>query len=107
MAAKGSIAKENLISKIIKSLPNESYIGCYDKKWYFWSEENGEKVQIALTLTVPKNPVVPVSLPVDNGMDFSGGSQYLATVGSPQGQSQEITAEELSNIQELMNKLGL
>lgn len=103
MAAKGSIAKENLINKIIKSLPSESYIGCYEKKYYFFSEENGEKVQVALTLTVPKNQVVPVSLPVGNGMDFSGQSQGLTMTGTPS----EITAEELSNIQELMNKLGL
>ena len=56
MAAKGNIAKEKVLEKIAQSFGSD-WIGIYDKKAYLWSEENGEKIQIALTLTCPKTPV--------------------------------------------------
>ena len=51
--AKGNQAKENFINKII-SENKDIYIGCYEKKHYFWSTENGEKIQVAITMTCPK-----------------------------------------------------
>lgn len=42
--AKGTEAKNKFINDIINALPEGSYVGCFDKKYYFWSEENGEPV---------------------------------------------------------------
>lgn len=106
MAARGNKAKENLINKIIESLPQGTYVGCYDKKYYFWSEEDGEKIQVAFSLTVPKNPVSKTTLPVNGGFDFSSGNQVLTTPEIKE-KPEEISEEELDNIAALMKKLGL
>ena len=54
--AKGSEAKEYVIRKI-KETFGEDFVGEQDKKIYVWGQEGGEKVQIAISLTCPKNPI--------------------------------------------------
>ena len=54
--AKGSIAKENLLKRFATAV-GEDYICEKDKKFYFWSTENGERVQVAISTPVPKTPV--------------------------------------------------
>ena len=66
--ALGNEAKEKIINKIIAAL-QDSYIACHDKKYYFWSEENGQKVQIAITLTCPKS-MISVDTTADSGGDW-------------------------------------
>ena len=104
MAAKGTLAKENLIKKFASALPEGTYIGEFDKKYYFWSEENGERVQVALSLTCPKNQVEQVVLkPTGGGISFEDTPQYAPKVHEPA----EMSEDELDRIQELMAKLGL
>ena len=91
MGAKGTIAKENFMNKII-SQNQDIYIGCYDKKYYFWSSENGENMQIAISITCPKNQIESTSF-------------VAATAEKPK--EDKISEEELKNIEELMKKLGL
>lgn len=101
--AKGTLAKENLIKQIAAALPAGSFIGEFDKKYYFWSEENGEKIQIAMSLTCPKNPVGEVLVPKGGGIDFSSPT----TVAPTKRETVEISEEEQDNIRALMEKLGL
>lgn len=99
MAAKGTIAKEKVIQKI-EQVFGSDYIGIYDKKIYLWSEENGEKIQIALTLTCPKNLIEANSFNEKEStqeLNFEDSSQKLPI----------INEEERENINELMQKLGL
>ena len=105
MAAKGTLAKDNLIKKIAAALPAGTYIGEFDKKHYFWSEENGEKMQIAVSMTCPKIPVGEVSIPTGGGLDFSAAAPTVVapTVHEPA----EISEEEKNNIADLMARLGL
>ena len=51
--AKGAIAKEALLKRFAAAV-GEDYICEKDKKFYFWSSENGERVQVAISMTVPK-----------------------------------------------------
>ena len=51
--AKGNIAKQNVAKKIAEVFGSD-FVGEFDKKLYLWSEENGEKVQIAISMTCPK-----------------------------------------------------
>ena len=106
--ARGNEAKEKLINKIIQ-MPNISFIGCYDKKYYFFEEENGEQVQIAISLTCPKNPIqVDTTVTTDAGdWDFSDNPKVNATVAVANAAPAEITEDEKANIAELMAKLGL
>lgn len=56
--AKGAIAKDNLIKRFITAL-GDDYVGVDEtgKKFYFWSTENGERLQVAITMTYAKNPI--------------------------------------------------
>ena len=108
MAVKGALAKEAVAKKIAEAF-GADYVGEVDKKLYVWSQENGEKIQIAIAMTCPKTPVgdVPaMDFSADTGdFDFSGD----ATTATPPSvfQPAVITAEEKANIASLMEKLGL
>lgn len=99
MAAKGSIAKEN-IAKKLKEIFGSDYIGEYDRKHYIWAEDGGEKVQIAIAMTCPKNPVGVVG--TGGALDF----ESAPTLGPSGFDPAEITPEEEEKVQDLMKKLG-
>ena len=54
--AKGSIAKTNVVAKL-KAAFGADYIGEFDKKVYVFADDGGERVQIAITMTCPKNEI--------------------------------------------------
>ena len=93
--AKGSIAKENLIKRF-KAAVGDAFIGESDKKFYFWSEENGERVQVALALTVPKVPLAAES----GDLNFDD-DEAPAAIAKP------MTAGEQETFDRLMKDLGL
>lgn len=106
MAVKGQVAKENFVQKVIE-LFKDNYVGCVDKKWYFWEEENGERVQVAISLTCPKTPVsVSNYTPTfGNGIDFEAPTNIVEENSS--NLKVEISEEERQNILELMSILNL
>lgn len=106
--AVGNEAKENLINNFIKAA-GESYIGMYDKKYYFWSEERGERKQVAVSLTCPKINLEVASDVNDTGdWDWGEGKKDLnAAVPITSAGPAEITDEEVDNIKMLFEKLGL
>ena len=101
--AKGATAKSNVIKKL-KEVFGESYIGEYDRKIFIWEQDDGEKVQIAISLTCPKNPVETVAPTLNGGFDFSGDNEVVTSAKS---EPAEITQEEQDNIAELLARLGL
>lgn len=106
--AKGSEAKEYVIRKI-KETFGEDFVGEQDKKIYVWGQEGGEKVQIAISLTCPKNPIqIDSSISLDDGdLDFTDDTPKTSKVAVSAAPPAEITEEEKKNIAELMAKLGL
>ncbi len=104
--AKGAIAKTNVISKIASAF-GDDYIGEVDKKVYVWADDGGERVQIAIAMTCPKNPVEApgvVDTPIDNtghNWDESAGSPVVSTARA------EVTEEEKQRIADMMAKFGL
>jgi len=104
MAVKGSEAKMNVV-KTIKEAFGNSYLGESGNKYYVLGEENGEKIQIAITLTCPKNPITVFQ---ENQMNYNDGIDFNNTnTIVPPTTSAEITDEERKNVRELMAKLGL
>ena len=105
---KGAQAKEYVTKKIADAF-GADYVGEVDKKLYVWAQENGEKIQIAIAMTCPKNPVgeAPVmDFTADTGdFDFSGDAS--TAVAPTKFQPAEISADEKANIASLMEKLGL
>ena len=97
--ARGNIAKEKVTKKIIEVF-GKDFITETDKKLYLWADDGGEKVQIAISMTCPKNPVgeVPIMTASDSAFEVSA---------TPAPTNVEITAEETETLEALMKKLGL
>ena len=95
--AKGSIAKENLLKRFATAV-GEDYICEKDKKFYFWSTENGERVQVAISMTVPKTPV-ECNAP---GGDLNFDTEALVSV-----KPVEMGEDEKATLDRLMKELDL
>ena len=106
--AKGAVAKENVIKVIAEAFGN-NFIGEFDKKVYVYANDGGEMVQIAISLTCPKNPIqVDTTVTTNAGdWDFSDNPKVNTTVAVASAAPAEITEEEKANIANLMAKLGL
>lgn len=103
--AKGAKAKDNLIKKIIAAV-GDNYIGEYDKKYYFWSEEDGENIQVSISMTCPKNPIVTVDTTAGYGdLDFEDMDQNT-TISKVTFEPAEITEDEMNMINQLKAKLN-
>lgn len=109
--ARSSEAKEWVAKKIIECFgQNEAFL--FDKKIYINTKENGEKVQVALTLTCPKVLISPEGADAappksafSGGLDFE--SMGAATVAPEAFKPAEITPDEKETVQALMKHLGL
>ena len=102
--ARGAQAKSK-VEQIISSAFKDNFLGIYDKKLYVQAEENGEMVQIAISLTCPKTPVTVSDKPLifEDKLDFEAGTTVV-----PQSQIQtEISDEERQTVKELMERLGI
>ena len=101
--AKGSIAKDAVVEKIAEAF-GEDFLGSYDKKYYVRAKENGQYMQIVISLTCPKTPVENFG-----SMDFGNNELNFedgATI-QPAKKATEISPEEEATLQELIQKLGL
>lgn len=99
--AKGAIAKENIKQKIIEAL-GADYAGEFDKKLYCWSDDGGQRIQVALSMTCPKvfrgaEETMLTTLNFEDEGDFPAATP----------QKVDITPEEKETLQELMERLGL
>lgn len=102
--AKGSTAKSKIAEKI-KNLYGADYVGESGGKHYVWENDGGEKVQIAISLTCPKNPIetVDMSSAFGGGLDFEAEPVVVQTKFEPA----EITDQEVENLATMMARLGL
>jgi hypothetical protein len=102
--AKGALAKEALIKRFATAVGND-YCGELDKKYYFWSVENGERVQIAVSMTCPKTPIEFQGHGGDLNFDDedSGGGGGSAPAASPVAMSED----EAATLERLMKELDL
>ena len=103
MAAKGQMAKDKVFAALAEAF-GPDWLGVVDKKGYLWVKEGGEKLQIAVSLTVPKNPVGVVNTTSGGGFDFSDEAPVIAPT---KFEPAEITQEEQDNIATMMARLGL
>ena len=100
--AKGAEAKANFIQRI-KTALGADYIGEVDKKYYVWSTENGERVQLAIALTCPKTPIASEQASGLNFDDDETGSGLV--IGAKQ--RAEMDADEKATLERLMKELDL
>lgn len=106
MAARGSVAKENIAKKLQETF-GKDYIGEFDRKYFIWGNDGGERVQIAISMTCPKTPI-EVDKTIDTGGDWDfTDTPKTAAIPIASAAPAEITQDELDNVAELMRKLGL
>ena len=103
MAAKGSILKQEIASKILAAFP-ESFLYNDGKEIRINGTENGEKLQIKLTLTAAK---VAVEGGSDTVLPGEAATADVKPVVTNEKIPQEPTAEEKERLTTLLNKLGL
>lgn len=116
MAAKGSIAKTEVIKRV-KEAFGDDFVGESGGKLYVWANDGGEQVQIAMALTCPKVPL-EVTAPVEkketiaaqtnwNVGAWGNGAWDAGFSAIPVTKKVEITQEERDNIENLIKKLDL
>lgn len=103
--ARGTIAKQNVVNQL-QSAFGQNWIGEYDKKYYVWSQENGERIQIAISLTCPKVPVEVSNAPIAGDFNFEDDAPGVV-VAAGGYQPAEITDEERDRVRDLMRLLNL
>ena len=104
--AKGTIAKEVVAKKIAEAF-GDNFVGEFDKKLYVWADENGEKIQIAISMTCPKNPVGNIDFSSEPGNSLNFEDMSAGPIAGATTTTTEISDEEKNNIAELMKRLGL
>lgn len=97
MAVKGAIAKQDITKKILEVFPG-SFL--YDKEIRVPMIENGETVQIKITLTAAK-------VTVEAGGDNAVPGMNAQTVAPAVNGVSEITEDERAEVNDLISKLGL
>lgn len=102
---KGLDAKKRLIDQVIAAVPASDYVGEMGGKYYFWSMEDGQKIQVCISMTCPKVPLETVPTMKNGGYDFS--DETGPSLATPVTKPAEITDEERANINKLMKELGL
>lgn len=102
--AKGAEAKD-FVTKKIREIFQDDFIGSDGKKIYVWSTEGGEPMQVAISLTCPKVPFQADGVPA-GAVEVAGGFDWSLNESAPEVPV-EITQEEKDNIQKLMVELGL
>ena len=106
--AKNDVAKSLVIDKI-KQAFGEDFLGIVDKKVYVLSKEDGQKVQVAITLTCPKTPVEFAGTTPTSNLEFGFGDLDFTSesASTPPSAQAEVSDEEQKNIADLLARLGL
>lgn len=101
--AKGQLAKAEIAKKILSNFQG-AFLYNDGKEIRIPTEENGEELQIKVTLTAAKESVNPGD---DNAMP---GEKPIAADDKPivnNNKTAEPTQEELNNVSDLLKALGL
>ena len=101
--ARGSQAKLEITKKLLEVFPN-SFMYNEGKEIRIPVIENGEVIQIKVTLTAAKTNV---DIGGDTAVPGSAAAPVKATVSQPSGEIVEPTAEEKENVANLLASLGL
>ena len=101
--AKGNIAKENIV-KVLEKAFGDDYIGEFDKKYYVWADDGGNRIQISIALTCPKI-YRGVEETTSTEMNFDDDAESAAEENS--FKPADISKEEQDTLAQLMERLGL
>lgn len=101
MAKKGEFARESVKNKIIEAF-GENFVAFQDKKIYVNErDETGEMIQFAITMTMPKNPIVSSNSNESNSGDMNWEDNTNSS------KPIQIPEEEKKLVAQLLEELGL
>lgn len=106
MAARGAASKEMVANKILETFPNAFK---YEKEIRIPVEENGETIQIKVTLTAAKTNVGAgddTALPGADVASFTASAAPAELKGDAK-MAVEPTEKEKKNIKDFLNLMGL
>lgn len=104
MAAKGAIIKQEIIEKILQVFP-DSFLFNEGKEVRINGEENGEIIQIKVTLTASKTPIQnPAMTTVERA---AATDEQTAPFLPAEENSLEPSEEEKKRLVEMLQKLNL
>ena len=110
---RGTEAKKVVMNKLIEAF-GDDYVATVDGKVYVWANDGGEKVQICLAMTCPKNMVAldgakPAPVVAPAALDFSSGWDFeaMSETKPVQEKKNEVSQQELDNIESMMRALNL
>lgn len=109
--AKGQIFKAEVLKRIVDVFGDDAFLYNDGKELRINGQEDGEEVQIKVTLTAAKTPVIPgsdteiptskcVETITNKAFEENNKVQPTATFVQP-------TEEEKKNLQEMLSRLGL
>lgn len=101
--AKGNTAKENIV-KVLEQAFGDDYIGEFDKKYYVWADDGGNRIQISIALTCPK-VYRGVEETTSTEMNFDDDAESAAEENG--FKPADISKEEQDTLAALMERLGL
>ena len=99
MAARGAVAKQEVINKILEVFPN-AFI--YDKTIRIPTMEDGQEIQVKLTLTAAKDLVVPDT---DRAVPAAAPTPKQS-VGIVSAETIQPTSEEKANVERFLKAIG-
>lgn len=99
MAAKGAVLKKEVAEKILAAFPGNSFLFNDGKEIRINGTEDGQKLQIKITLTCAK-------VAVEGGSEVTSSGEVKATGPAPQIPD-EPTAEEKERLATLLEQLNL
>lgn len=105
MAVKGAMAKQVIIDKLKEAFGSD-FVGVSDNKVYVWAQDGAEKVQIAISMTCPKNPLGAANA----GIDFDAIGNAISTdnaVSFDNYRPAQMDETELNNVRKMIAELGL
>lgn len=112
MAKKGEQARASVVAAIEELFKSKgAYETTQDKKIYVWAQDGpgGERIQYAISLTAPKNPVIcgDASSSCDGAWSVATSTDPAAIQVFAQPASTQLSDEDKAKVDELMKALGL
>lgn len=104
MAKRGDQARQVVADTIAKAF-GDNFICCQDKKIYVWAPDGlgGEKIQFAISATMPKVQVTGDTVTVNNN---DAAWSDTPSAPAPTGPV-TLSAEDQAKVEALMRELGL
>lgn len=101
MAKRGDIARQSVLDTICTAF-GDNFVGIQDKKVYVFAQDgvNGERIQFAISITMPKTPIAGGgdSMPSTSSFEAPAATNFTST---------ELAPEDKAKIEELKRKLNI